>query len=34
MALLPQILLSGMIFPLTSMRGWLSPISIFVAAKW
>jgi ABC-2 type transport system permease protein len=32
--MLPNVLLSGMIFPLASMPGWLSPISNIVPAKW
>jgi ABC-2 type transport system permease protein len=32
--MLPNVLLSGMIFPLASMPGWLSPISNVVPAKW
>jgi ABC-2 type transport system permease protein len=32
--MLPNVLLSGMIFPLSSMPGWLSPLSNVVPAKW
>jgi ABC-2 type transport system permease protein len=32
--MLPNVLLSGMIFPIASMPGWLAPISNIVPAKW
>ena len=32
--MLPNVLLSGMIFPIASMPGWLTPLSNIVPAKW
>jgi ABC-2 type transport system permease protein len=32
--MLPNVLLSGMIFPIASMPGWLSPVSNIVPARW
>ena len=32
--MLPNVLLSGMIFPIASMPGWLAPLSNIVPAKW
>jgi ABC-2 type transport system permease protein len=32
--MLPNTLLSGMIFPIASMPGWLAPISNIVPARW
>jgi ABC-2 type transport system permease protein len=32
--LLPNTLLSGMIFPISSMPGWLQPVTNIVPAKW
>jgi ABC-2 type transport system permease protein len=32
--MLPNVLLSGMIFPISSMPGWLAPVSNVVPARW
>lgn len=32
--MLPNVLLSGMIFPIASMPGWLAPVSNIVPARW
>ena len=32
--MLPSALLSGMIFPVASMPGWLQPVTNIVPAKW
>jgi ABC-2 type transport system permease protein len=32
--MLPNVLLSGMIFPIASMPGWLQPVTNVVPARW
>jgi len=32
--MLPNMLLSGMIFPLASLPGWMQPLTLVVPARW